>query len=128
MDRYSERGFRERDYPSGYADRGFWDRFTDEVRSWFGDADAQRRRIRDEHEDWRGGRARDWGSSDWRRSSWGPPDWSRGDWRRPEWDRGDRVRGDWGGGDWRGEGGRSGPDERELAREWGFVEFARDHQ
>src|ERR1051325_5799231 len=103
MDRYSERGesrwgeserrFRDRDYPSGYGERGFWDRFSDEVRSWFGDEEAQRRRMRDEGDDWRSGR-RDWGTRDWTRSSWGPPDWSRGDWRRPEWDRGDRSRGD----------------------------------
>ena len=127
MDRYSDRGYRERDYPSHYGERGFLDRFTDEVRSWFGDEEAQRRRMRDEHEEWRGGQSRDWAARDWGRSSWGPPDWSRGDWRRPEWDRGDRARGDWRR-DWRGEGARGqsdwsrGPDERELAREWGFIE------
>jgi hypothetical protein len=60
--------------------------------------------MRDEQEDWRGGRGREWASRDWSRSSWGPSDWSRGDWRRPEWDRGDRVRGDWRD-DWRGAGG-----------------------
>ncbi len=131
MDRYSERGdhrWGEEERRYGYGDRGFWDRFSDEVRSWFGDEDAQRRRIRDEHEDWRGGRSGDWRARDWSRSTWGPPDWSRGDWRRPEWDRGDRTRGDWRGegrrGDWGGDRGAwgRGMDDREWAREWGYVE------
>jgi osmotically-inducible protein OsmY len=35
-------------------DRGFWDRASDEVQSWFGDEEAQRRRARDEEPDHRG--------------------------------------------------------------------------
>lgn len=35
-------------------DRGFWDRTTDEVASWFGDEDAERRRRQDEARSHRG--------------------------------------------------------------------------
>jgi hypothetical protein len=34
---------------SGGEDRGFWDRASDEVASWFGDDDAERRRRQDHH-------------------------------------------------------------------------------
>jgi len=52
----SERSYRGRDYgraPQGYAndDRGFLDRAGDEVRSWFGDEDAERRRRADERDE-----------------------------------------------------------------------------
>jgi hypothetical protein len=51
-----ERSYRSRDYgraPQGYAneDRGFLDRAGDEVRSWFGDEDAERRRLADERDE-----------------------------------------------------------------------------
>jgi osmotically-inducible protein OsmY len=118
-DRYSERAgqrwedderrspyesrFRERDWGYGGRgdargeDRGFFDRAGDEVRSWFGDEEAQRRRMLDEREDWRGERGRgDWG---WR-------DWGRGD---SGWFRG---RGDW----------MREPDEREWSRQWGYID------
>jgi hypothetical protein len=50
-DRYGDR-WRDRDERGGYRgegrggsdDRGFFDRAGDEVRSWFGDDEAQRRR------------------------------------------------------------------------------------
>jgi osmotically-inducible protein OsmY len=44
------RGSREQD------ERGFWDRATDEVSSWFGDDEAERRRRQDDHRsgDWTG--------------------------------------------------------------------------
>ncbi|HTI30492.1 MAG TPA: DUF2171 domain-containing protein [Sphingomonas sp.] len=52
----------QRDYqrPGGDHDRGFFDRAGDEVRSWFGDDEAERRRARDtrydfDREDDRGG-------------------------------------------------------------------------
>ncbi|MCM2292714.1 BON domain-containing protein [Allorhizobium sp. BGMRC 0089] len=32
-----------------HQDRGMWDRATDEMASWFGDEDAERRRRQDEH-------------------------------------------------------------------------------
>jgi osmotically-inducible protein OsmY len=119
-DRYSERGagrwederrFRDRDSGYGqYGDRGFLERFADEVRSWFGDEEAQRRRMRDEREDWRGERGRgDWDMRDWGRSDWGRGDWSRADWRG-DWGR--RSRSDW----------MRGPDERDWSRDWGYVE------
>jgi hypothetical protein len=44
---------RDRDYR--YDDRGFFDRAGDEVRSWFGDEDAERRRRLDERYDERDG-------------------------------------------------------------------------
>ncbi len=55
-DRDEERGYRSRsDFDRGYSrprdyddDRGFFDRAGDEVRSWFGDEEAERRRRWDE--------------------------------------------------------------------------------
>jgi hypothetical protein len=54
-DRWNERGWRgegrsegRRGYGRGDDDRGFFERAGDEVRSWFGDDDAQRRREMDE--------------------------------------------------------------------------------
>ena len=58
-DDYRDRDYRDRDYeredgrgygrPSGYdGDRGFIDRAGDELRSWFGDEEAERRRRWDE--------------------------------------------------------------------------------
>jgi CBS domain-containing protein len=62
-------------------ERGFWDRASDEVSSWFGDEDAERRRMVDERRDqsqnygqsygrsnrdtgsWRGSNAESWGMS-----------------------------------------------------------------
>jgi hypothetical protein len=48
-DRYSqgERGWRG-DNRGRRDERGFWDRASDEVASWFGDSDAERRRNQDE--------------------------------------------------------------------------------
>lgn len=42
------------------ADRGFIDRAADEVASWFGDDDAERRRREDEHDERHRWRRRDW--------------------------------------------------------------------
>ena len=59
-DRYSrDRGGYDRD------ERGFFDRAGDEVRSWFGDEEAERRRERDARED-----ARRYGASDDHYHSW----------------------------------------------------------
>ena len=41
------RGERSHDPRGGRDERGFWDRASDEVASWFGDEDAERRRRRD---------------------------------------------------------------------------------
>jgi osmotically-inducible protein OsmY len=46
-ERYSEPYYRGGPYRGG-EDRGFWDRASDEVRSWFGDEDAEQRRRMDE--------------------------------------------------------------------------------
>ena len=64
------------DRPQGYdyEDRGFFDRAGDEVRSWFGDEEAERRRRRDEQE---------YG----RRYSSERSDYGQG---RSDWDRSDR--------------------------------------
>jgi len=53
---------REREYERRGGDRGFFDRAGDEVRSWFGDEDAQRRRVRDERDP--GAEDRGWGRED----------------------------------------------------------------
>ena len=47
-------------------DRGFMERAGDEVRSWFGDEEAQRRRMRDERDESRGwgGPSRGWAERD----------------------------------------------------------------
>lgn len=42
------RGYYGRDYGGRNEERGWWDRATDEVSSWFGDEDAERRREMDE--------------------------------------------------------------------------------
>jgi osmotically-inducible protein OsmY len=56
----------EREYGGrGGAERGWWDRTTDEVRSWFGDEEAERRRRIDEI---REGRHRGRGPRGYRRS------------------------------------------------------------
>jgi osmotically-inducible protein OsmY len=83
---------REREYERRSGERGFFDRAGDEVRSWFGDEDAQRRRMRDEREN-------RWGE----RAGWGS---SRGD---------ERERG---GGGSRGDDDT----DRDWARQWGYVE------
>ncbi|MBM3604534.1 MAG: BON domain-containing protein [Alphaproteobacteria bacterium] len=44
---YSGRDYREGSYRGGSDDRGFFERAGDEVASWFGNEDAQRRRERD---------------------------------------------------------------------------------
>ena len=59
-------GRRSRDYgPEGRGERGFWDRASDEVSSWFGDEDAERRRRMDEQ---RGGMHRGRGPKGYIRS------------------------------------------------------------
>src|SRR5690348_10936360 len=55
----SERAWRGQDNRGGRDDRGFWDRASDEVASWFGDDDAERRRERDRVRDEREGGYRD---------------------------------------------------------------------
>jgi hypothetical protein len=79
FDDRSDRGWRGQDnqqHRGGRDERGFWDRASDEVASWFGDDDAERRRRYDQRRDERdeGGRdrsrgehsafGRGWGNSD----------------------------------------------------------------
>jgi len=87
-----ERGRRYRG--PGSLDRGFFDRAGDEVRSWFGDEDAARRRVRDDREVER----------------WGDRDWWPGRYREREraWDDERRGRGE--------------DVDRDWARQWGYIE------
>ncbi len=64
-----ERGLRTRDHTEARGrgnERGWWDRVSDEVASWFGDEDAERRRLRDEGQ--RGGSHRGRGPRGYRRA------------------------------------------------------------
>lgn len=82
---YGDRGFERRDegrnyggygsgnrggFSSGYdrdrdsSDRNWWDRATDEVSSWFGDEDAERRRRRDREISHRGKGPKNYNRSD----------------------------------------------------------------
>ncbi len=49
-DRYNNEGWRNNNRDNNFRnnDRGWWDKTKDEVASWFGDDDAERRRRRDE--------------------------------------------------------------------------------
>lgn len=49
--RYPGEQARGNDYDRGVEDRGWWDRASDEVASWFGDEDATRRRRMDQQRD-----------------------------------------------------------------------------
>lgn len=77
-DRYG-RGSQRRDRDRA-EDRGYMDRASDEVRSWLGDDDAERRRDMDEQRDRaREGRYSNEGDS--------PGSWPRWDYRHTQWDR-----------------------------------------
>jgi osmotically-inducible protein OsmY len=84
-DRDRDRSDRDRDRDRGYGrdERGMMERAGDEVRSWFGDDEAQRRRERDERES---------SGSD----RWGGP---RQEYNRPPYSSGEGERG-WGGGNY----------------------------
>lgn len=75
--KFLSRDYRDRDYRNRYygerddrsfdrGDRGFMDRAGDEVRSWFGDEDAERRRRSDERR-----YGRNYGGSSYGRSDYG---------------------------------------------------------
>ena len=100
-DRYRDREGRERGGRD--EDRGFFERAGDEIASWFGDEEAERRRHRDER---MGGNDRDYGRGfgEPDRGRFGRPD---GNWDRDE-DRGfrsSRDREQWGGGERGGDRG-----------------------
>ena len=105
----SERGLRG-DH-RGRDDRGFWDRASDEVASWFGDDDADRRRREDEMRD-----ERDRGHA---RRSDGRSAFATGYGRDSDRDRElsrSRERSDWG--DKFRTSDRSGFDERSYNPDW----------
>lgn len=128
-DRYGRGGYRrDRDRAD---DRGYFERAGDEVRSWLGDDEAQRRRYMDEQRDReqrdasydrdRNDRSRpDWSRSDWNRSASARAEWQRSNWNPSNWD--DRAREAWHRGpeDWRAgsyrETSRDYP--RGAANEW----------
>ncbi len=113
-------------------DRGFLERAGDEVRSWFGDEEASRRRTRDEREY---GGERGWGERGGPRERWGEErrgredDWSRS-WGYTEGERGrggERAAGSAGAERWGGERGWGVPrgGERYAERgQGGFGESA----
>ena len=103
-ERYSDRGRmrsdwdRERGRRDDRDDRGFFERAGDEVASWFGDEDAERRRredhLRDERSeprDWSRDRNRDWNDNRgaFARGGSDASDYNRG-WNRELWGGGDR--------------------------------------
>jgi osmotically-inducible protein OsmY len=68
-ERYEDQYRRDRGYRGDRGDRGFVDRAGDEVRSWFGDDEAERRRQMDDRE--RGQfRDRDYGGAPGSRPGW----------------------------------------------------------
>jgi len=87
----SERDWRGGD-PQGRRDeRGFFERAGDEIASWFGDDDAERRRSED---DFREGRGRGWSGHDRDRERSSGNDWNRDRYWSDETRR-DRGRNDW---------------------------------
>jgi len=106
-----ERGWGELEYGRGpwgrgreYADRGdergLFDRASDEVRSWFGDDEAQRRRMMDERE-------RGWTTSE-------RGDYGGGPWNRERFARSGQPRSTW----WGGYDEASGPYAGRGPRGW----------
>jgi hypothetical protein len=77
-ERENEQG-RGREWDRDDDDRGFFERAGDEVRSWFGDEEAERRRRYDERAD------RDWDRDDWNRRDWNERSQRQGgEWRRQQ--------------------------------------------
>jgi len=114
--RWSDDRNRSWDRSSGRSrdERGFWDRAGDEVASWFGDDDAERRRREDRMRD---ERERGFSSASNRgdyRSSGG--DYARGYGRDFDRDRSDREHGRWG--DKFRTSDRGGFSDRDYNRNW----------
>ena len=122
----SDRNFRGEN--RGRDERGFWDRASDEVASWFGDDDAERRRrqdqMRDERDSHSGGRERSrergafgggWGGSsdrDYDRGYGRDYDRDRASYRSHERDRDSDQNYD------RGLFNRGGSSDRDYNRNW----------
>jgi hypothetical protein len=104
-ERWNERGGRGEGrggYGRGDDDRGFFERAGDEVRSWFGDDEAQRRREMDERR-WEQERRMSGARDNDPRS--GGPGWNAGGWGHQRGERWNRER--------PGERGWTGGDDRE---------------
>ena len=86
--RYNER-YNNNERSNSDNDRGFWDKASDEVSSWFGDDDAQRRRQMDERRD-AGSHSNAYGSSVGGHRGKGPKSYKRSDDRIKE-DVNDRL-------------------------------------
>ena len=141
-DRYSDRN---RDWRGEHRyhspdDRGFFERAGDEVASWFGDEDAERRRREDrmrmEREGGWGGGPRERSDRDWNdnRGAFASGGSSEGDynrgWRREIWGSSDRDEGRFRnrGRDYRpmaGDYGRAGQDFDRSQAPWGSDEYRR---
>jgi hypothetical protein len=125
-DRFSSRGHDPRGGRNERDERGFFERAGDEVASWFGDDDAERRRredrMHDEHGQGSGGRDREpqggWMPHNDRseRSAFRNRDDDRGDGRDRERDRNPDRSGDWNQN--RGVFARGGSSERDYNRGW----------
>ena len=112
-----DRGWdRDRSSGRGRDERGFWDRAGDEVASWFGDDDAERRRREDRTRDERD-RGRSFGSGSNRSDyqAYGR-DYDRGYGRDFDRERRERERGGWG--DKVRTSDRGGFSERDYNRNW----------
>jgi osmotically-inducible protein OsmY len=122
-DRHSRGGYRrDRDRTD---DRGYMERAGDEVRSWFGDDDAQRRRYMDEQRDRE--HERQYGS-EWDRER-NRADWNRSDWQRSERNRSDwdRPRSDWDQSQgWRSASTSEPAPYRESGRTWSSSDWDRE--
>ena len=85
-DRYRTDEFRS-ERESGRHDRGPFDRASDEVRAWFGDEQAERRRRMDhqrERGSYRSSPERGWGDERWERNDRWTNDYRRVDYDRPQ--------------------------------------------
>ena len=136
-DRYGRGGYR-RDRERG-DDRGHIDRAGDEMRSWFGDDDAQRRRSMDEYREHELERRPDWNRGESNRSDWNRGDSNRGDWNRGQWNREETRRAEWNSPDWsrqrslpnrpenwRGQGGGQSMRNQSDDRSWSGSDWDRN--
>jgi hypothetical protein len=101
-------------YDRGRGERGFWDRAGDEVASWFGDEEAERRRREDARRDERTGDTdRGWFGGERERAQYRDRDFGRGFGRDRDRERGRR--------DWyetRGPNERGGFSESDYNPRW----------
>ena len=132
-DRFESRGWdRDRGSERDSEDRGFFERAGDEISSWFGDEDAERRRREDRMRDEREGRySRSHANQDreFRGSSNRDQDEDRGRfWRERTWDSGDFERGEerFRPSGWRSRG-RNVERDRDFGRDRGYRPMTGDY-